>query len=330
MPEMTADQRRALRRSGFVVALLAIFVSSLYWIEWGGPSPMDELWNVVADHNYFPPADPKSRVQYFRNLEIAPSESIAYATCILCSITVRGGVGEVATYWGDITYASGTTLGGGQGTRANGGRITLAAGVHVWNGAVVHANGGDVIADPSLHMNPYWVHGSPQFFYPGQRSYPKEAVLRFVLLTMVAGVLGGWLVWGSFRARVEEAVRRPVRSALLGAVLFALAMTYLSGLSSLFLYIFPPLALVFLTLVPIAYSFAVAIGFAVAAERIGSLAGITHHFSARVAGVILLIALMLIPVAGLFVMTAVALVALGAGTGIRLGVRGKASPSSTR
>lgn len=284
MFEMTPGDQKALQWIGFGAAFLFVLVSSWYWLTWAGLSPMSDLWSVVADHGYFPPSGPKSRVQY----------------------------------WGDITYSSGTELGGGgQGTRAIGGHITLPAGVHVWNGAVVRANGGDVIADPSLHLNPYWVRSSPEFFYPGQRYCPGQGVLRFVLLLWIAGVLGGWLVWGRLRARTEEAVRRPVRYAILGALLFAPSVIYL-GLATLLLYIFPPLSLLFLFLVPVAYCFAIVIGFALIAERIGSLAGIRHRFVARASVVALLIALMLIPIAGLFVMTALALVGLGAGSGIRL------------
>lgn len=174
------------------------------------------------------------------------------------------------------------------------------------------ANGGAVIADPSLHLNPLWVRGSPRFFYPGQRSYPKEGVETFVLLLLFPGVLGGWLIWGRFRTRVEEAVRQPVRSALLGAVLIALLMKYLNGVAGLFLYIFPPLAAVYFV-VPVVCWFAVVIGFALLAERLGFLAGITHRFASRVAGLALMLGLMLIPVVGLIVMVAVAMVTLGAG-----------------
>lgn len=146
---------------------------------------------------------------------------------------MRGGAAEVAAYWGDIIWASGTKLSPGNGTRVNGGRITLLPGVNVWNTPVI-ASGGVVLADPSLHVNSGGARGSPRFFYPGQRSYPKEGVGAFVLLLLFPGVLGGWLVPGRFRTRAEEAVRQPVRSALLGAVLVALLMKYLNGVASLF------------------------------------------------------------------------------------------------
>jgi hypothetical protein len=311
MSDTKPTRHAALQWTRFVVAFLAVLFSAWQWFEWGQASPMDELWDVVVDHGYFPTDAPNSRLQYFRSLEIPLGESLSYATCILCSITVRGRAGEVSAYWGDVTWASGTKVSAGMGTHVNGGRITLEPGVDVWSTPVI-ANGGAVIAGPSLHLNPLWVRGSPRFFYPGQRSYPKEGVRAFVLLLLFPGVLGGWLIWGRFRTRAEEAVRQPMRSALLGAVLFALLMTYLQGVVSIFLYIFPPLAAIYIV-GPIVCWFAVVSGFALLAERLGSLAGITHRFAARVAGVALLIGLMLIPVVGLFVMVAVAMVTLGAG-----------------
>jgi hypothetical protein len=54
-------------------------------------------------------------------------------------------------------------------------------------------------------------------------------------------------------------------------------------------------------------------------EPIGFLLGCSNRMSARLAGAVLLIVLMLIPVLGLFVMLPTGLLALGAGTGVRLG-----------
>ena len=81
----------------------------------------------------------------------------------------------------------------------------------------------------------------------------------------------------------------------------------------------------------IAYWLALAIGLAVVAEWLGSLLGRENRLGARLTGAALLIALMLVPVIGLFVMGAVMLVALGTGACIlplqRVGMRSASLPS---
>jgi len=126
---------------------------------------------------------------------------------------------------------------------------------------------------------------------------------------------GGWLVFGSFRERVEVAVRRPVWSALLGIALIAL-ISPLLRLAVLSLYIFPPLAFLLFFSLPIVYWFVLAIGFAAVAEWIGLRLVRANRLGARLTGAALLIALMLVPVVGPFVMVAVMVVAVGAGTAV--------------
>jgi len=125
-------------------------------------------------------------------------------------------------------------------------------------------------------------------------------------------------------------VHRPLRIGLFIVLLFALLLALLF-LAALSLYLFPPLYSFLYFSIPIAYWFALAIGLAVVAEWLGPLLGRENRLGARLTGAALLIVLMLVPVIGLFVMGAVMLVALGAGTCVlplrRVGMR-RASLSS--
>lgn len=313
----TSDQRSALHWIGWIASCLVLFLFTQYWADWFMASPMMEFSNELAGRGFFPPDGLGNRFQYFRQLVIAPGENVSYATCVLCSITVRGGVfDQVTAYWGDVTVESGGSL-GAHGVKVNGGRIALMPGVRVSTPTLL-ANGGGVIVDPSIPINSNSIRSSPRFFYPGQRSWPSEGVRFLVVVLLLASACGGWLVWGRFRERVEEAARRPVGSALLGIVLFVLILPFLNFLTFLFLYIFPLLAGLLLFLVSVAYWFVFAIGFAGMTKWIGSVLWNANRLGARLTGAAILIALMLVPVVGLFVMGAVVLVALGAGTGIRL------------
>jgi hypothetical protein len=110
-------------------------------------------------------------------------------------------------------------------------------------------------------------------------------------------------------------------------VLFVLILPFLGFLIFAFLHIFPRLALLLLFLTPVPYFCAFVIGFAAVTEWIGLRLGSANRLGARLMGAGVLIALMLIPVVGLFVMIPVAIVAVGAGTGMVGG--GTGQPCST-
>jgi hypothetical protein len=273
---------------------------------------MEEFSYKFNGHVSFPPEGPDDRFQYLQNLVIAPGERVRYATCVLCSITVRGSVGRWATaLWGDVTVEAD----GGVGERieANGGRITLLAGARVNHS--LSAIGGSVIMEPDVKTNRVFGFGQPLLFYPGQRSWPGSGVLIFILFVLLASVCGGRLVSGSFHERVENAARRPQRSALFAVVLFVMTLPLLF-LGALSLFFFPPLVFLLYFSIPTAYCIVLAIGFAAVAERIGSLLGRENRLGARLTGAALLIAFMLVPVVGLFVLVAVVLVALGVGISV--------------
>lgn len=307
------DRKSALPWIGWAASLFVILTLTLPWIGWFLNSPMVVYSRKVDSRVFFPPNGPEDRFQYFRHLVIAPGERVGYATCVLCSITVHGILQEQATtLWGDVTVAGDGRV--GKNIEANGGRVTLLAGAGVGDYPLM-ATGGPVTVDPSVDTHRATVFGRPSHFYPGQRSWPIQGVSLFVLIMLSVSACGGWLVLGSLRERVGNAVRRPIRSVLIGIVLFALTgpLLYLAALS---LYIFPPLGFLLYLTIPIVYWFMLTIGIAAVAERLGSLLVGANRLRARLTGAAFLIALMLIPVIGLFVMVAVIPVTLGVGTSL--------------
>jgi hypothetical protein len=305
MPAATSD-----RWIGWVASCLVTLLLTPYWAIWFHSSPMMELWNEVSANRSSPPERPGNR--YFQSLVIAQGENHGYARCVLCSITVRGNLRQATTLWGDLTVES-----GGSVERADvyGGRITLMPGARVWM-PTLFAYGGAVAVDESIRINSSLILSSPRSFYPGQRSWPGEGIAVFAIALLLTSACGGTLVWGHLSERIGEAVRRPVASALLGAVLFVLILPFLGFLTFVLLRILPPLALLLLFLTPVPYWIAFVIGFAAVTERLGLGLGLTRPLGARLGGAGVLIALMLIPIVGLLVMVPITLVALGAGTGI--------------
>jgi hypothetical protein len=270
-------------------------------------SPM-EMYSRKASNVFFPPDEPGSRFQYFRHLIVARNERVDFATCVLCSVTVHGLASrQVTALWGDVTV-DGSVFGG---IEVSGGRVTLLADARV-EPPPLSAIGGEISVDPNAKTYTSFILSSPRYFYPGQRSFPAKGVGLFCLVALAAAICGGWMQSESFHKRLDAAVRRPVRSALLGVAIVALIypLLYLAVVS---LYMFPPLAYVFYFGTPGFYWFTLAIGFAAVSEWIGSLLVNARPLVARLTGAAVLITLMLIPVAGLFVWLAVILMALGAG-----------------
>jgi hypothetical protein len=315
MPEttLTTSDRWGLWFASCLVALLL----TPYWAYWFFNSPMTELWSEVAGGSFFPAGQQGNRFQYLTNLDVAPGENRVHAKCVLCSITVRGTVGTATTFWGDVTVESG----GGVG-RADvyGGRITLMPGAGAWM-PTLFAYGGPVVVDPNIRVNSGLILSSPRTFYPGQRSWPGGGVAVFAIALLLTSACGGGLVWGRLRERVEGAVQRPVASALLGIALLVVILPFLIFLAYVFLHTFPPLTLLLMFLTPIPYWVIFVIGFAAVSEQLGSRLGFAQPLGARFSGAGVLIALMLIPIVGLFAMVPVTLLALGAGTSILLGRR---------
>jgi hypothetical protein len=311
MPETTlaTSDRWALWFASCLVTLLL----TPYWAFWSYNSPMVDLWNEVAGGSFFPAGQQGNRFQYLTNLVIAPGENRAHAKCVLCSMTVRGSVGTATTFWGDVTVENGGSVG-----RADvwGGRITLMPGAGVWM-PTLFAYGGPVVVDPSIRVNSSLILSSPRTFYPGQRSWPGEGVAILVIALLLTSACGGSLVWGRLRERAGGAIRRPVASVLLGVALLV-GIPFLFFLVFVFLHMAPLLGLLLMFLTPVPYWVAFVIGFAAVAEQIGSRLGVARPLGARLSGAGVLIAPMLIPIVGLFVMVAVALVSLGAATGALL------------
>jgi hypothetical protein len=315
MSGATSDRQSTLKWVGWAASCIVILVLTLPWTIWVLNSPMAVFSRKFSTGIFFPPDGPEDRFQYFRQLVVAHGERARYVTCVLCSVTVRGTVlQQVTALWGDVTVDGDGRV--GQGVEVNGGRVMLRTGARV-SAPPLSAIGGSVIIEPSVQTYPAFVRSVPGFFYPGQRSWPSRGIAFFTLVVLVVSACGGWVVLGAFRERVDAAVRLPVRSAVVGMALFALVWPVLY-LAVLFLYIFPPLTALLYVAVPIVSWFILAIGFAAVTEWIGSRLVGSNRSKARLTGAGLLLALMLVPVVGLFVMIAVILVGLGAGTGILL------------
>ena len=313
MPVATSAQRSILQWLGWAASFLTVLALTFPWTLWVLNSPMAAFSNKFSGHVFFPPDGPEDRFQYFQNLVIAPGDRINYATCVLCSITVQGIVyRQVTSLWGDVTVEEGGSV--GQGVQVTGGRITLLTGAGV-NPPPLSATGGSVLIEPGVKTYPAFAISHPRIFYPGQRSWPDRGVALFLLFVLSASACTGWFLPGSVRERVENAVRRPLRSALFGILLFALVplLLYLTVLS---LYIFPPLSLVLYLSIPTLYWLALAMGLAAMAEWIGSLLGRQNRLVSRLTGAAILMVLMLIPVLGLFVLLAVMMLALGVGIAV--------------
>jgi len=299
---------------GWAVSCAVLLAVSQLWSVWGWNSPMMKLELKFEGRIVFPDG-PEDRIRYFRNLEIAQGEKVRSATCVWCSIIVRGNVYErVTVLWGDATVER---EGGVKAIEVSGGRITLASGAHAGDSPTLLANGGPIAVDPGIPTNPFFVRSLPQDFYPGQRSGTVEGVSRFALLVFLLAVCGEWLAWGSFRERVRKAARQPVGSGLLGIVLFFLTWP-LQFLMIVFLFSIPLMAGVLHTVAPVAYLVLIALGFGALSEKVGSMLGVRNRVIALLAGAIFFFVLMLVPVLGYFVMIGTGLVALGAGTGYLL------------
>jgi hypothetical protein len=313
MPVSASAQRSALQWIGWAASFLIVLALTLPWTLWVLNSPMAAFSNKFNGHVFFSPDGPEDRFQYFQNLLIAPGDRINYATCVLCSITVLGIVNrQVTALWGDVTVGEGGSV--GQGIQVTGGRLTLMTGAGV-NPPPLSATGGSVLIEPGVKTYPAFAISHPRIFYPGQRSWPDRGVALFVLFVLSASACAGWLLSGPVRERVENALRRPFRSALFGILLFALVwpLLYLTVLS---LYIFPPLSFLLYLSIPTVFWLALAMGFAVMAEWIGSLLVRQNRLASRLTGAAILMASMVIPVLGLFVLLAVMVVAPGVGIAV--------------
>ena len=102
------------------------------------------------------------------------------------------------------------------------------------------------------------------------------------MTAFLASVCGGHLMSASFSTKIDDALQRPLSSALLGLTTWALpsGLLYLAVLS---LYFFPPLAIVLYLGTPIAFWLGLAVGFAAFSERVGLWLKRTDVLEARVA-----------------------------------------------
>jgi hypothetical protein len=270
-------------------------------------SPMIEYSNKFSNV-FFPPDGPKDRFQYFHDLTVVSGERVDYATCVFCSMTVNGIVNRQATtLWGNVTVEAGGTV--VDGIHVNGGRINLLPGSGV-GGHQLYALGGSVDLEPGADAQRSSIDAWPGYFYPGQRSWPVEGIFFFSLAILSAALCASRLVSESSATRMQEALQRPLSSAIFGVLMLALPwiLLIIAGYS---VYLFFPLAFLIFLATPLVFCILLAIGIAAVSGFIGSLLGFSDRMEARIAGAALLVGLMLIPVLGFLIMLAILTLALG-------------------
>jgi D-alanyl-lipoteichoic acid acyltransferase DltB (MBOAT superfamily) len=103
---------------------------------------------------------------------------------------------------------------------------------------------------------------------------------------------------------MQEALQRPLSSAIFGVLMLALPwiLLIIAGYS---VYLFFPLAFLIFLATPLVFCILLAIGIAAVSGFIGSLLGFSDRMEARIAGAALLVGLMLIPVLGFLIMLAI-------------------------
>src|SRR5882762_3935314 len=123
---MSSNRRTTMQWIGWAASCAVIVGLSPRCVDWVWNSPMVEFSRKFDTRLFFPPDEPEDRFQYFRHLDVAREERVRYATCVLCSVTVQGSVGEqVTVLWGDATVERD---GGVKEINVNGGRIAVLAG----------------------------------------------------------------------------------------------------------------------------------------------------------------------------------------------------------
>jgi hypothetical protein len=223
-------------------------------------------------------------------------------------MTVNGIVNRQATtLWGNVTVEAGGTV--VDGIHVNGGRIKLLPGSGV-GGHQLHAFGGSVDLEPGADAQRSAIDAWPGYFYPGQRSWPVEGIFFFSLAILSAALCGSRLVSESSATRMQEALQRPLSSALFGVLMLALPwiLLIIAGYS---VYLFFPLAFLIFLATPLVFCMLLAIGIAAVSGFIGSRLGFSDRMEARIAGAALLVGLMLIPLVGFLTMLAILTLALG-------------------
>ncbi len=233
-------------------------------------------------------AGAQTRTQYFRNMVIAPGETVEDAVCVMCSVRVQGRVSsDVVVIWAAADIEA----------NLEGDVVVVGGGVHVAPNVTIQ---GDIVAfGGPLELGPgARVTGETQVFsnyhFPGQRRvYLRGATFLVMALTLLAGLLA--LLFPKRRLENIAATlpARPWLSAAIGIALLAVAIAALSFAEDYdWEEIAASLVLLLLTLIILPGSLGIAL-------HLGRRMGITHPVREVMAGAFLAALTMLIPIVGL-------------------------------
>jgi len=164
-----------------------------------------------------PAPAPEDRVQYFRDVTVAPGETVGDAICFFCAIEARGAVtGDAVAIWGGIDIAGrvdGDAVAVGGGIRLHGGSSLAGEAVTV---------GGPLEVAPGVKAP-----DSTDVRYvamPGQRRIYWASALVWVLGHVLLVLASYALLRAARVGRLAAAVTlRPLLSLGLGLALFGVA-----------------------------------------------------------------------------------------------------------
>ena len=240
---------------------------------------------------------------YLRSVEIAEGSRVPEVVCIGCSVRVRGIVeGDVVAVGGDIE-----TGGNIQGDAvAVGGRVRLLSGATVSGDAVAVGGAVDRAGNATIRGD---ADSFPYFFMPGQRSFHPIGAAVFLTVNLSLALLGAAIIGGKRAANIANGVvRHPLLTGFIGTLLMAswVCLWILADRNSLTIRIAAwsghAIILVFL--------YCGALGLA---WMVGRMCAPSRPVPVQwLAGSLIWISLLMIPVAGSFVLMAAMILALGA------------------
>jgi hypothetical protein len=153
---------------------------------------------------------------YLRSVEIAEGSRVPEVVCIGCSVHVRGIVdGDVVALGGDIE-AGGTIQGDAV---AVGGRVRLLSSATVNGDAVAVGGAVDRAGNATIRGD---ADAFPYFFMPGQRSFHPIGAAVFLTVNLSFILLGAAIFGRKRAANIADAVvRHPLLSGVIGTLLMA-------------------------------------------------------------------------------------------------------------
>ncbi len=246
--------------------------------------------------------DEPELTQYFRSIRVEADQTTSDAMCFMCPVYVRGKInGDALTLGGDIIVEGEIT----GDALALGGKIVLAGNSRVDGDAV--AIGGDIERNTGAVLTGE-PDSLPYFHVPGQRSFHPLGLLTFVAANMVFLMLLGYVIPRRRSANLAGAIgSHPLATAIAGilcACLFVFPVVFTKMPTRL--------GTAIVVLVTFAALFALVYGYLGVALFAGQFTGSGRsRLMTLLAAAGLVTAALLIPVAGIAVLSAILVLAPG-------------------